>query len=78
MIDKVILHMHGGGFVALSSRSMQNYNRKWANVLGVPIISIDYRMPPENPFPQAPHDCLTFYRFVLAHLHQYRPYGDDY
>lgn len=31
MIDKIIVHMHGGGFVALSSRSMQNYTRKWAN-----------------------------------------------
>jgi len=63
--------MHGGGFVALSSRSMQNYTRKWANELGVPIISIDYRMPPEHPFPQAPHDCLTVYRFLLEHLHHY-------
>lgn len=29
-IKTVILHIHGGGFVALSSRSMQTYTRKWA------------------------------------------------
>ena len=28
-ITEVILHMHGGGFIALSSRSMQTYTRRW-------------------------------------------------
>ena len=63
--------MHGGGFIALSSRAMQIYTRKWANELDIPIFSVDYRMPPDHPFPQAPHDCFLVYRFLLNHVHQY-------
>lgn len=44
--NAVIIHVHGGGFVAMSSGSHQNYTRVWANELGVPIFSIDYRLAP--------------------------------
>lgn len=63
--------MHGGGFIALSSRSMQIYTRHWANELNVPIFSVDYRMPPDHPFPQAPHDCFIVYQFLLNYVHQF-------
>src|SRR5690349_9599624 len=63
--------MHGGGFIALSSRSTQSYTRKWANQLNVPIFSIDYRMPPNHPFPTAPNDCFTVYQFLLNHIDKY-------
>lgn len=32
-INTIIIHMHGGGFIALSSRTMQCITRKWANAL---------------------------------------------
>lgn len=70
-IDKIILHMHGGGFLALSSRSMQVYTRRWARDLKVPVFSVDYRMPSEHPFPTAPNDCLTVYKFLVHHIHKY-------
>jgi hormone-sensitive lipase len=70
-IETIVLHMHGGGFVALSSRSMQVYTRRWAIELKIPVLSIDYRMPPDHPFPSAPNDCLTVYRFLVKHLHEY-------
>ena len=63
--------MHGGGFIALSSRMMQTITRKWANELKIPIFSIDYRKPPTYPFPVAVDDCLTVYRFVIAKIHKY-------
>lgn len=28
-------------------------------------------MPPNHPFPQAPYDCLTAYRFIINHVHKY-------
>ena len=67
----VILHMHGGGFIALSSRSMQSYTRQWARSLKVPIFSVDYRMPSDHPFPSAPEDCLRVYQFLVNHVHKY-------
>lgn len=36
----LIVHCHGGGFVAQSSKSHEVYLRDWANTLDVPIISV--------------------------------------
>lgn len=47
----IILHIHGGGFISMSSFIHQTYTRKWANNLGVPIISVDYGKAPLRPFP---------------------------
>jgi len=47
IIDKLIIHFHGGGFVSMSSGSHQNYTRIWANDLGVPVFSVDYRLSPQ-------------------------------
>lgn len=70
-ISTVIIHMHGGGFLALSSRSMQTYTRRWARKLKVPVFSIDYRKPPSHRFPTAPYDCLAVYSFVTQHISKY-------
>jgi len=53
----MIIHIHGGGFVAMSSATHQNYTRKWANELNVPVFSIDYKLAPQDPFPAAVNDC---------------------
>ena len=63
--------MHGGGFIALSSRMMQTMTRKWANQLKIPIFSIDYRKPPNDPFPAAPNDCLAVYKFIVSKIRTY-------
>jgi len=53
-----VIHIHGGGWVAMSSFSHQTYTRKWANRLGEDaiIFSIDYRLVPEHPYPNALED----------------------
>lgn len=61
----VILHIHGGGFVAMSSSSHQNYTRIWANELNIPVFSIDYRLSPESRFPDALNDCWQVYYWLL-------------
>ena len=53
----VVLHVHGGGFTAMSSSSHQNYTRVWANSLGLKVFSVDYRLSPESKFPDALNDC---------------------
>jgi hormone-sensitive lipase len=64
--DKVIIHAHGGGFVALSSSTMQNYTRLWSKELDVPVLSIDYRKPPIYPFPDPVYDVLAVYKFISS------------
>ncbi|CAD8149587.1 unnamed protein product [Paramecium octaurelia] len=69
--DKIVIHIHGGGFVAMSSRSHQTYTRKWANNMKVPIFSIDYKMAPDHPYPAGLDDCWQAYMFIITFIHKY-------
>lgn len=62
---KIIYHIHGGGFISMSSFIHQTYTRIWANNLNVPIISVDYGKAPEYPFPNGLHDCFEGYMWML-------------
>lgn len=42
----VIFHIHGGGFISMSSFIHQTYTRRWSNSLNIPIISVDYGKAP--------------------------------
>mgnify|MGYP000874372689 CR=1 FL=1 len=65
LIENVVLHVHGGGFIGMSSYSHQIYTRKWANELKLPIFSVDYRKAPEFPYPMALDDCLEAYLWLV-------------
>lgn len=64
----LLLHCHGGGFVAQSSKSHEVYLRQWAKDTGVPILSIDYSLAPEAPFPRALEEVLYIYGWALNNL----------
>ncbi|XP_044730297.1 hormone-sensitive lipase [Chrysoperla carnea] len=61
----LIIHCHGGGFVAQSSRSHLVYLKEWAIQLNVPILSIDYSLAPEAPYPRAVQEILYAYVWAL-------------
>ncbi|KAL0281198.1 UNVERIFIED_CONTAM: hypothetical protein PYX00_002258 [Menopon gallinae] len=61
----LIVHCHGGGFVAQSSKSHEVYLRNWANVLEVPILSVDYSLAPRAPFPRALEEVFYAYCWAL-------------
>eukprot|EP01063_Lacrimia_lanifica_P008292 TRINITY_DN15362_c0_g2_i2.p1 TRINITY_DN15362_c0_g2~~TRINITY_DN15362_c0_g2_i2.p1 ORF type:complete len:938 (+),score=326.71 TRINITY_DN15362_c0_g2_i2:51-2864(+) len=61
----LIVHIHGGGFVAQSPRSHESYLRWWTKHLGVPILSIDYSLAPEAWFPRAVDECYHVYSWAL-------------
>ncbi|KAG5842895.1 hypothetical protein ANANG_G00182610 [Anguilla anguilla] len=65
----LLVHFHGGGFVAHTSKSHENYLRSWAQDLGVPILSVDYSVAPEAPFPRALEECFYAYCWALKHCH---------
>jgi hormone-sensitive lipase len=67
-LEDVIVHIHGGGYVALSSTATQLFTRSCANETKVPIFSIDYRLAPNHQFPQPMEDCLRVYEFILNHI----------
>lgn len=65
----LIFHCHGGGFVAQSSSSHESYLRDWARRLGVPILSIDYSLAPEAPFPRALEEMVYAYCWAINNCH---------
>ena len=60
----VVLHLHGGGFVFHDIDVHDNLARRLAVACGTAVLSVEYRRPPEHPFPAAPDDVDT----VLAWL----------
>ncbi|XP_075976772.1 hormone-sensitive lipase isoform X2 [Anticarsia gemmatalis] len=66
--DGVLFHCHGGGFVAQSSKSHETYLRDWAARLNVPILSVDYSLAPQAPFPRALEEVFYAYCWMLTHF----------
>ncbi|OMJ73657.1 hypothetical protein SteCoe_27618 [Stentor coeruleus] len=69
--EKLIIHIHGGGFLGQTSFSHQIYTRKWANILNEPIFSVDYRLAPENPFPDGLDDIWQAYTWLVNHSYEH-------
>ncbi|KAM9851800.1 hormone-sensitive lipase [Aulostomus maculatus] len=65
----LVIHFHGGGFVAQTSKSHEPYLKSWSQELGVPILSVDYSLAPEAPFPRALEECFYAYCWALRNHH---------
>jgi acetyl esterase len=52
----VVVHLHGGGFVFHDVDVHDGAARRLANRTRTAVLSVDYRRPPEHPFPAAPDD----------------------
>ncbi|XP_057689581.1 hormone-sensitive lipase isoform X2 [Corythoichthys intestinalis] len=65
----LVIHFHGGGFVAQTSKSHEPYLKTWSQHLGVPILSVDYSLAPEAPFPRALEECFYAYCWALRNHH---------
>jgi acetyl esterase/lipase len=44
--DSLIVHIHGGGFVAQTASSHLMHLSEWAKDTGAPIVTINYRLAP--------------------------------
>lgn len=63
-LKRIILHIHGGGFIAMSSSSHQSYLRKFSKAVGALIFSIDYPLAPMSKFRQIIEVIFTSYIYV--------------
>jgi acetyl esterase len=66
-IDGVYLHLHGGGMTVGSAASMDARNARWAAACNVVVVSVDYRLAPEHPFPAGPDDCEAAASWLIEH-----------
>lgn len=63
---KVILHLHGGGYVTGGMDSHLMMCIPMAQTLKTKILLPEYRLAPEHPFPAAVDDAVKVYRWVLT------------
>lgn len=63
--DRLLLHIHGGGYVFLPGKAGLQEGLLMAAKGGYKVVSIDYRMAPDHPYPAAMDDAMTVYREVL-------------
>ena len=70
-MEKILIHIHGGGFVGMSSEGHENYLRKWTIQCGFVTFSIDYRLAPTNTFPDNLDDIVQAYYWILNYCSEY-------
>ncbi len=62
--DHLFFHVHGGGYVLGGGDSAVTEAVQFASLMGVPALSVDYRMPPDHPFPAAVDDAVAVFQSV--------------
>ncbi|MGW0809638.1 alpha/beta hydrolase [Nonomuraea sp. NPDC002799] len=62
----VVVYFHGGGWVHGSVKRSDALGRDLAIRAGAVVVSVDYRLAPEHPFPAAVDDAWTVVRDIFA------------
>ena len=62
----VVVHLHGGGWVQGGTEDTPWWAAALAEALPAVVVSVDYRLAPEHPFPAGLEDCLDAVRWLAA------------
>jgi acetyl esterase/lipase len=63
--DRSVLWFHGGGYRLGSARAFTGWNCALALATGCEVLSVDYRLAPERPYPEALIDAMLAYTLLL-------------
>ena len=63
----VILYCHGGGYTSGSFRYARSITNKLASSTSMDVLSFDYRLAPENPYPAALEDAMNVWDHLMYH-----------
>ena len=67
-MDYIVLQLHGGGYVAKVKNSYYTMATYYSDAgKGIPVLTPDYRVAPENPYPAALEDAVASYQWILDH-----------
>jgi acetyl esterase/lipase len=60
--NRLLIHLHGGCYVSFPGESGTSEATMMAGFGGFKVLSVDYRMPPDHPFPAALDDAITIWK----------------
>ncbi len=63
--SRVVLYLHGGGYIIGSPRTHRALMAKLSQDAGARVLGLDYRLAPEHPFPAPVEDAVAAYRWLL-------------
>ena len=63
----LIIFFHGGGFVIGDLESHAPLCADLSRLTDLPVVSVDYRLAPEHPFPAGPDDAIAAARWLASH-----------
>ena len=63
--SRVLMYLHGGGYVGGSARSHGELAARLARATGARALVLDYRLAPAHPIPGALEDAVTAWRWLL-------------
>lgn len=64
--DRVILYIHGGGWILGSPNDHRLLTVALGQVTRMRVLSVDYRLAPEHPYPAQLEDCASAYNWLLS------------
>ncbi|GGU33926.1 alpha/beta hydrolase [Lentzea flava] len=69
-VEGVYLHVHGGGWSFGSADGQDERLWRLAREARLAVMSVDYRLAPEHPFPAGPEDCEAVARWLAEHAEE--------
>jgi monoterpene epsilon-lactone hydrolase len=64
--ERVLMYLHGGGYILGSPNDHRLFTVELGRVVEMKVLSVDYRLAPEYPYPASLNDSVNVYKWILS------------